>query len=55
MPPSPNAYSRFLRGVFVALLFATAVAFAGLIIAFLAVPFPPTAMTVSYSDLKIWP
>jgi hypothetical protein len=45
---SPIADLRFLRGVFAALIFATATCAAGTVYTLLAVPSPPAGMTISF-------
>jgi hypothetical protein len=45
---TPIADAGFLRGVFAALLFATATCGAGVVFALIAVPSPPVGMTISF-------
>jgi hypothetical protein len=47
-PSTPIADAGFLRGVFAALLFATATCGAGVVFALIAVPSPPVGMTISF-------
>ena len=45
---APIVDVRFLRGVFIGLVLATVMSFAGLVYALLAVPSPPAGMTLSF-------
>jgi hypothetical protein len=45
---APIVDVRFLRGVFIGLVLATVMSFAGLVYALLAVPSPPPGMTLSF-------